>query len=136
MQEVQLSRFMAARPEDVDAYLDPWSIIENEGTFTVSGVEESNGETVVEVEATGINASFRFEKIADGYFYEQEGAQGPFDRMETALTYRPKDHGTEVTMTSSVSLGLRPRAVFDRIGAWKRKGEMRRALENLAADVE
>jgi hypothetical protein len=39
-------------------------------------------------------------------------------------------------MNSTVSAGLPLPTITDRVAAWKRRGELRRALARLAADVE
>ena len=52
--------------------------------------------------------------------------------METTLTCEPENEGTRVTATSSVSLGVPPAVITDRIAAWKRRGELRRLLDALA----
>jgi hypothetical protein len=80
-------------------------------------------------------AEFEFEPREDGYQYRQVGANGPFEAMETTLTYAASDHGSEVTVRSAVSLGLPLAAVTDRVAAWKRRGELKRLLAGLAAAV-
>ena len=78
---------------------------------------------------------FVFEEREHGYVYRQESDDGPFTEMETELTIARRDEGVVVTMRSAV--GLRLRLPFaDRVAAWKRKGELKRALDRIAADAE
>jgi len=53
--------------------------------------------------------------------------------METWLTVAPEDEGSRVSMRSAVSLGV-PLPFADRIAAWKRAGELERALDRLASE--
>lgn len=133
---VSVGRFIRARPAEIETHLSPETIIAYEGTFSIADIETDGDSTVISAEARGIDASFRFEPLDRGYRYSQEGTEGPFESMETTITYRPKDEGSEVTMESAVALGLRPRRLFDRVAAWKRKGELKRALKALADGVE
>ena len=136
MRTVEATRTVPAAAEEVAAALTPETIILHEGTFTVADIEQTDRGTVVTATATGISATFRFEPLQSGYYYEQEGSEGPFESMATTLSYRRVTAGTELTMTSDVSLGIRPRVVFDRVGAWKRRGELKRALRSLASEFE
>ncbi|WP_290815687.1 SRPBCC family protein [Halovivax sp.] len=140
MRTVEASRFVAAGPDRVSRLLTPESIVAYEGTFEVTEVTPrgAEGDWLVAVGARGLDATLRFEPLedGDGFYYEQLGEEGPLAAMETTLVWRPENEGTRVTATSSVSLGVRPASLADRIAAWKRKGELRRALEALAADAE
>ena len=140
MRTVEVSRFVRATLPEVERQLTPAAIVEYEGTFTVLDVEETDedGETRWVVTGRGggvIEARFSFEEREDGYVYRQEGEAGPFEEMETRLSLARRDEGVEVTATSSVSLGV-SLPLVDRVAAWKRKGELKRALARLAADVE
>lgn len=139
MRTVEVSRFVRAEPEQVRRLLTPETIVTYEGTFAVSAVtsRDDEGDWIVEATAGGLAATLRFESLGDGngFYYEQLGDEGPLAAMETTLAWKPENGGTRVTATSSVSLGLRPAFVADRIAAWKRKGELRRALDAIAADV-
>lgn len=130
-----MSRFVRATRPEVERLLTPDLLIEYEGTFTVRDVTETDEGAVVTAGASGMGAEFVFVEHEDGYVYRQRGEAGPFDEMETTVTVAAEDEGTRVTMRSSVSLGLPLSALTDRIAAWKRRGELERALERLAADV-
>lgn len=137
MRTVEVSRLVEAPPSAVDEALDPVSIIEYEGSFKVFDVDWHEDHWVVVAGGSGLRLVLRFEERDDGVFYEQEEAEGqPLETMETTITYRPKGGGTEVTAVSTVSMGVRPAMLMDRLAAWKRKGELRRALASLAEDVE
>ena len=137
MRTVEVSRFVRAQPARVERALDPASIVAYEGSFSVFDVEERVSDTLVVAGGSGLELTLRFEEREDGYYYEQEAGEGqPLETMETTLTYAPKDEGTTVTASSTVSMGLRPAFLADRLAAWKRRGELRRALDALAADVE
>lgn len=137
MRSVEVSRFVRATLPRVERQLSPAAIVEYEGTFTVVDVEETDDEWVVTGEAGGrmLEARFAFEAREDGYVYRQVEDAGPFEEMESRIRLERRDEGVDVTMRSSVSLGLRL-PLADRLAAWKRRGELKRALSRLAADVE
>lgn len=134
MREVEVSRFVGATPPAIERRLSPERIVEYEGTFSVARVEETADATVVVASGPGIELQLRFEETADGYRYEQVGEAGPFSEMETWLTVEQENEGARVTMRSAVELGA-PLPFGDRIAAWKRRGELKRALDALAEDV-
>lgn len=136
MKTVEATRLVDAPYQEVVSSLSPEMIILHEGTFTVSDIEETEDGLIVEAKATGITARFRFERLQAGFYYEQIGSEGPFESLQTTISYHASDGGTELTMTSDVSLGLRPRRLMDRIAAWKRKGELHRALRSIANEFE
>lgn len=136
MRTASVSRFVRAHPEEILRWLEPATLIEYEGTFTVRDVEETEDGWVVTARATGIQVVLEFEATDDGLRYAQQGAAGPFESMETTVRIRPEDEGSRVTMESAVSLGVPVPAISDRVAAWKRRGEIRRALRRLADDVE
>lgn len=136
MREVEVSRFVAATDAEIDRQLSPATILEYEGTFRVADVTETDAGTTVTARGGGMAVAFDFEPRENGYFYAQQGEQGPFETMETTLTYERERDGCLVTLRSSVSLGLPLAALTDRVAAWKRRGELKRALDRLAADVE
>lgn len=137
MRSVEVSRFVRATLPQVERQLTPASIVEYEGTFSVVDVEETAAGQVVTGQAGGrlIEGRFLFEPRDGGYAYRQEGDAGPFEEMETRISLARRDEGVDVTARSSVSLGV-PLPLADRVAAWKRRGELKRALERLAADVE
>lgn len=135
MREVERTRFVDATPAELRRALSPATILEAEGTFTVVETADSDGETRVTARGGGIVAEFAFEAREDGYQYRQVGENGPFEAMETTLTYTASDHGSEVTAHSTVSLGLPLAVATDRVAAWKRRGELKRLLSGLAAHV-
>lgn len=133
MYEVDASRFVAATPTELDGLLTPRRLVEYEGSFSVDTVDECDGRTVVTASGPGLVFQLRFEQRADGYYYEQAGEAGPFEAMETTLTVDRHDEGSRVTMESRVALSP-PLPFVDRIAGWKRRGELDRALDSLAAD--
>lgn len=137
MREVTVSRVVEASPPAVRRRLDPATLVEYEGSFEVVEVREAADATVVVAGAGGLELSLRFETRDDGLYYTQEGDAGPFDAMETWVLTDPVDDGrrTRVTLRSAVSLGLPLAGVTDRVAAWKRRGELRRALDALEADL-
>lgn len=133
---MEVSRFVGATLPAVERQLSPAAIVEYEGTFTVMDVEETGDGWIVTGRGGGLlEARFVFEEREDGYVYRQEGDTGPFEEMETTIRLSRRDEGVDVTARSAVSLGV-PLPLVDRVAAWKRKGELRRALSRLAADVE
>ncbi|SEO61230.1 Polyketide cyclase / dehydrase and lipid transport [Halogranum amylolyticum] len=136
MREVEVSRFVRVTPAEVERALTPAAVVEYEGSFSVVDVaDRADGSTVVTAGSRGLTLSLRFEEHEDGLYYTQEGDAGPFDAMETWVTVRPEDDGSRVTMRSAVSLGLPLSGVTDRLAAWKRRGELERALDALATDL-
>lgn len=136
MAEVAASRFVDADPAVVERALGPESILEAEGTFEVAGVEADDDGWTVTGERRGLGVPFAFREIEDGYRYEALGEHGPFRELAAEITYAPEDHGTRLSARSTVRLNLPLQAVTDRIAGWKRRGELERALRNLAAEVE
>lgn len=134
MREVETSEFVMARPPAVHRALSPEAMVAAEGTFDVAGSREEEGETVVVASAPGVTVLLRFETREDGLAYTAEGEVGPFEHLETEVEVEPEKNGSRVTMRSTVSLNL-PLPVADRIAAWKRRGELDRALEELVDAV-
>lgn len=137
MRSVEVERFVDATPREVERALDPVSIVEYEGSFEVFDLEERDGAWLVTAGGTGLRLTLRFEGLRAGFHYEQvESEEGPLETMETTLTYAPENEGTMVTAESTVSMGLPLAPLTDRIAAWKRRGELSRALEALADDLK
>jgi len=134
MREVERRQFVDAKPAELEASLSPSTVLEAEGTFTVVATTDTDDGQRVTARGGGVEAEFAFERLPDGLHYRQVGSQGPFEAMETTLTYAARDHGSDVTVRSSVSLGLPLPSVTDRIAAWKRGGELDRLLDGLAAE--
>ena len=135
MREVSVDRFVPARPAAIERALSPADVVEYEGSFRVLDVEEEGEATLVTAGASGIGVTLRFEPREGGLRYEQVGDAGPFDAMWTELDWGPENEGARVRARSGVSLGLPAAAVTDRVAAWKRRGELDRALDALAADL-
>jgi hypothetical protein len=136
MREIAVERFVAARPHEVADALEPAAVVAYEESFEVFGVENRDEETLVTAGGRGLRMDLRFESTADGLRYEQVDDAGPLDTMWTELAWSPENEGTRVTARSGVTLGLPLSSVTDRVAAWKRRGELKRALRNLAAEVE
>lgn len=136
MRETEASRFVAGTVPEIEAALTPEDVVEYEGSFDVFDIEKQAEATLVTAGARGLRMTLRFEAREDGLYYEQVGDAGPFDEMWTQLSWSRVDEGTRVTARSAVSLGLPLAAVTDRVAAWKRRGELRRALRRLAAEAE
>jgi carbon monoxide dehydrogenase subunit G len=140
MADVSVSRHVDASKPVVARHLDPRTLVELEGTFAVRDVVERDDGWRVEASATGMRAEFAVraftEGDVEGYEYEQVGDAGPFASMHTRVTLDPAPDGTTVTMASTVDLGLPLAVVTDRLAAWKRRGELERALDGLADAVE
>ena len=135
MRRAEVSRRVPMTPKEIVHQVDPARLIELEGTFTVVDVEDASETTTVTAKGGGMTVTFTFEETAAGYRYEQAGEAGPFDRMETTFSVEPKDEGSLVSMSSAVSLGLPLAALTDRIAAWKRRGELDRALKRLEREL-
>lgn len=135
MRDVEVSRFLRATIPQVERVLDPERIVSHEDTFSVLEVVAVDDGTRVIAGAKGLEMSLFFEEREDGYRYYQEGETGPFEAMETTIRYRAENEGVRITMHSAVSLGLFPRALTDRIAAWKREAELERCLDGLESDL-
>lgn len=137
MRDVSVDRFVPAPPAEVAQALTPAAVVEYVGTLNVLEIDdaEADGATLVTAGASGVGARYRFDSREDGLSYEQVGDEGPFDEMWTEITWEPENEGSRVTATSGVSLGLPVAGVTDRVAAWKRRGELERALRNLADDL-
>jgi hypothetical protein len=135
MREVQVERFVPATPPVVAEALTPERVVEYEGSFEVLDTRQDDAATLVTAGARGLQLVLRFEPDGEGWRYEQEGRAGPFDRMWTRLGLRAENEGTRLTATSGVSLGLPLPALTDRVAGWKRRGELERLLDQVAADL-
>lgn len=135
MRTVSVTRRVGAPVAAVLDALDPMAIIDAEGTFNALDVEETGDETRVLARGGGMEVVFSFTETAQGYEYEQHGEAGPFETMRTTLAVSAEDEGARIEMESAVSLGLPFASVTDRIAAWKRRGEMKRALNAFEAHV-
>ncbi|MFC7176746.1 SRPBCC family protein [Halosegnis marinus] len=131
MREVETDRFVAAPPAAVARALTPERVVEAEGSFTVRETREEDGATLVAAGRRGVGLLFRFEEREDGLEYEQ--IEGPLATLTTTLTYRAEDEGTRLTARSSVEAS--GPGLLDRLAAWKRKGELKRALATLADEA-
>lgn len=129
VREVWRDRFVAASPRDVERLLSPRTLLAWEGSFEAANSTDDGDATLVTATGPGISFDLRFEELPDGYRYEQVG-DGPFERMETRVTVTPEDEGSRVRVRSRVSLSL-PLPLADRLGAWKRGGELDRLLDGL-----
>lgn len=134
MREVTVSRFVRATPTELERALTPTRMVEYEGSFAVRDVREADGAILVRVGARGFEMELRFEPREEGLFYTQASDAGPFEAMETRVSFAPEDEGSRVTVQSSVSIGL-PLPGADRLAAWKRKGELERALDAVRDDL-
>ncbi|WP_137284141.1 SRPBCC family protein [Halorussus salinisoli] len=135
MRQVEVSAFVPAPPSAVERALTPEAVVEYEGSFEVRTVEATDDGWAVTASARGLTMHLDFEERENGLVCRQRGDAGPFESMETEISVGHEDEGSRVTMRSSVSLGLPASAISDRIAAWKRRGEIRRALDRLAEDV-
>ncbi|MFB6123783.1 MAG: SRPBCC family protein [Haloferacaceae archaeon] len=135
MRDVEASRGVSATPLEVRRALTPENVVEYEGSFAVRDVREEGDGTVVTAGGGGLEFTLRFSPREDGLYYTQEGEEGPFESMETRVTVDAETGGSRVRMQSSVSLGLPAAFLTDRLAGWKRRGELRRALRALDADV-
>lgn len=137
MRDISVERVVDASPPVVRRQLNPRTLVEYEGSFEVVDSREEGVATLVIAAASGLELTLRFEPREGGYYYTQEGDAGPFDAMETWVeTAAVNDgRGTRVHFRSVVSLGLPLPALTDRVAAWKRQGELDRALDVLAADI-
>lgn len=127
MREVELSRFVAAHPPEVARLLTPETVIAAEGSFDVRGVTSEDDATLVTVGRAGLELRFRFEEREDGLVYDQ--LEGPLETLRTTITCEPENEGTRLRARSTVAVG--GPGVVDRLAAWKRKGELRRALDGI-----
>lgn len=110
-----------------------------ERPITMEDPAAEGGEAVTLVTVSGPGVGFRllFERTPHGYHYvvaDGDDPAGPFDHMESWLTVEPEDEGSRVRIRSAVSLNA-PIPFADRIAAWKRGGEIDRALDGLADAV-
>ena len=136
MRDVTVSRFVRAPPAVVERALTPTGLVTYEEAFAVQDVTESPSETRVVADARGLEVALVFEACEDGLRYRQEGNGGPYERMETTVTWRRENEGVRVTVHSSIAVGLFPRPLTNRVAAWKREAELDTLLDRLAETVE
>jgi hypothetical protein len=128
VREVEVSRFVDAPPAVVERALSPVALLEAEGSFDVRGVEDTDTGTRVRVGGYGLELVFAFTDRPDAVEYAL--VAGPLERLETTVAWLPENEGTRLTARSAVAVG--GPAVLDRLAAWKRRGELRRALAAIA----
>ena len=134
MHEVEVEQFVGTTPAALRRRLSPAALVKYEGSFAARATAEEGAETVVTVAGGGLEFDLRFVETDDGWRYSQDGDRGPFDAMETAVTVSAADEGSRVRAVSRVSLGL-PVPLSDRVAGWKRRGELGRLLDSVAADA-
>lgn len=135
MRTVTVTGRVGSPPDAVLDYLDPMTIVDVEGTFTALDVSETDGRSEVVARGGGMEVVLEFVATDTGYEYEQRGDNGPFETMRTTLAVTPDDEGSAITMESTVSLGLPLAGISDRIAAWKRRGELKRAIRAIDEGV-
>ncbi len=135
MRETEVSRFIPTTPARLDGALSPAKLVEYEGSFEPRKVVDLDSGTRVIAGRRGLEMGLFFETLPDGYRYEQEGSAGPFDEMETTITYEPENEGTRVWMRSAVALDLFPRRLTGRVAVWKRESELERALDAIEDEL-
>ena len=123
-----MSRFVQTYPDVVAEGLSPEAILESEESFSVREVA-ADGDRVT-VGGYGLELVFEFTTRENGIEYDQ--VEGPLETLWTVLTYAPEDEGTRLTARSRVAVG--GPTVLDRVAAWKRRGELRRALDGVASE--
>lgn len=122
-----MSRFVPAPPVEVARVLTPETVVAAEGSFDVREVAESGEATLVRAGRLGVELRFRFERRDDGLAYDQ--VEGPLETLRTTVTCTPEDEGSRLTARSTVAVG--GPAALDRLAAWKRRGELERALAGI-----
>lgn len=131
MPDVEVTRTVDAFPAELEGALTPEAVVVAEGSFDVREVIETEGATFVTVGRAGIELRLRFDDRESGIVYEQ--IEGPLETLRTTITYERTDERTRLTARSTVAA---PGPGFvDRLAAWKRRGELRRALDNLVTDL-
>ncbi|MEF8780553.1 MAG: SRPBCC family protein [Haloferacaceae archaeon] len=135
MREVAVEGFVGESPARVRQHLTPERVVAYEGSFEVDRVETAGDATFVTATGPGLELTLRFEEREGGLYYTQEGDAGPFAAMETWVDVSPEDEGSRVRLASAVELAA-PLPFGDRLAGWKRRGELKRALEALRTDVE
>ncbi|MEY7851404.1 SRPBCC family protein [Natrarchaeobius sp. A-rgal3] len=135
MREVSVSGFVRETPGELRRHLDPATVVEAEGSFAPSSVDEREEGTVVVASGPGLEFPLLFEDRGDEIVYTQANEKGPFAGMETQIEFERENEGTRVTIHSAVELAA-PIPFGDRIAAWKRRRELSRMLETVARDLE
>ena len=134
MREVTVEGFIRESPPSIKRHLTPEQVVEYEGSFEVDRVETAGEATLVTAAGPGLSMRLRFETREGRLYYTQEGESGPFAAMETWIDVEPENEGSRVRFTSVVKLSA-PLPFGDRIAAWKRRGELKRAIRSLREDV-
>jgi len=130
MREVEASRFVQTYPDVVADVLSPETILEAEGSFNIREIAADGNQ--ITVGGYGLELVFEFTPQEDGIEYDQ--VEGPLETLRTTLRYEPENEGTRLTAHSDVAVG--GPGVVDRVAAWKRRGELRRALDGIASECQ
>jgi hypothetical protein len=136
MKEVKVAAKYDASTEDVWNALSPRTLIEYQGTFTVTSIIKKGDrwEVIAETEEidTNLNSVFVIQQTDRGYEIKQ-GEEGVFDERYTEITIEPgEDCKTVVTARTEFTFGGLFAALKDRYIATIRRQE----LESLLIDIE
>jgi len=130
MREVEASRFVQTYPAVVEEALSPEGILEAEGSFSIRDIAADGNR--ITVGGYGLELVFEFTDREDGIEYDQ--VEGPLETLQTTLWYERENEGVRLTASSEVAVG--GPTLVDRAAAWKRRGELRRALDGIASQCE
>lgn len=128
MREVEASQFVQTYPKRIAGTLSPDTVLEAEGSFSIRDID-ADGDRIT-VGGYGVELVFEFVARDNGIEYDQ--VEGPLETLRTTLTYEHENEGTRLTARSKVAA---PGPGFmDRLAAWKRRGELRRAVRGIAEE--
>ena len=136
MKEIETTLELDAPRDLTEELLGPEEIIEYEGTYEVDGVGETeDGRVEVYASTDDIETAFAFEKLPNGYAFEQTG-EAPFDEQYTTITVYGEDGEVEVVARSEFTFGGLFSVVLDWFAAGTRQTELQRTLLRLAHEID
>ncbi|MFC7216061.1 hypothetical protein ACFQO4_18495 [Saliphagus sp. GCM10025334] len=130
MKEVTARANVVSSPAAVCDRLTPEAIIDYMDSYSVGSFDKTD--QVFTVANEKIEMVLEFERIEDGYRYEQRKGQGPFEEMLTEITV---DTDEEMIVTRSrFTFGGIFSFIIDWLAMGQRQHELEKMLINLVTD--
>lgn len=135
MREVQVVAETEAPPERILEELSPTAIIEHADTFEIEETASDEVDDRLTVTGGEIEMTLEFDRTSDGYEFRQQGEDGPFEEMDTAV-WVERGQPTRVVATSRFTFGGTLSFLTDRWAEKYRREELERLVSNLVTAVD
>lgn len=141
MQKIIVTGATDAPPSEVEARLNPESIIEYAGIYDINDSETIGDKRVIDVwlerrNGKQLEVTYEFTELEDGYVYTQRGGAGPFEEMWTTITVEGDSSGTKIEAHGEFTFGGLASFIIDRLAAGYRQRELEQIVSNLVVEAE